>query len=447
MIRKVDGLRRKVLLASTMVTLVILVVLFLLLLQERSSRQEILGINSDVQTQLVTQVARARSVALVEQLADAVTNDLYFFDLQSIGEHLGSTLRQPPITQALVFDNRGRVVHDGSREISTYGSSLNTDLITETLRADQVQVHIGEHDITAAVRIEIGDEVLGGVLARFGLDELNQTVASGNQRLAERLEKSSRQRIGSLIVLLVFSALLGLVSGWIIQRWIVRPIQRLATAARDIEAGQYREQNLDSGRLDEIGELERVFERMSQRVAETHRSVARKAYQDKLTGLPNRRAFDEALAEHVSRARADGSRFALMFLDVDNLKQVNDHIGHDAGDRALIRFAMLADRCLEESAGAAAWLARVGGDEFAVLFRGEPLPDQAYAHAEALMARVRATTDTDQTALGASIGIAVFPTNATDASSLLRCADHTMYRAKQLGKNQIQVSQKTPGPD
>ena len=349
------GLRRKVLLASTGVTLLILVVLFLLLLQERSSRREILAINSDVQTQLVTQVARARSIALVQHLADALTNDLYYFDLRSIGEQLGATLRQPPITQALVFDGQGRVVHDGTHDISTYGSSLSLDLVNAALASDEVQVQTHDGDITAAIRIRIGDEVLGGVLARFGLAELNRTVASGNERLAERLEKSSRQRIGSLSILLALSALLGLASGWVIQRWIVRPIQRLATAARDIEAGQYRDHNLDSGRLDEIGELQRVFERMSQRVAETHRSVARKAYQDKLTGLPNRRAFDEALAEHVARAQADGSRFALLFLDVDNLKQVNDRIGHDAGDRALIRFALLAERSLEESAGSAAW--------------------------------------------------------------------------------------------
>lgn len=440
------GLRRKVLAASISVTLVILIVLFLLLLQERSSRREVLAINSEVQTQLVTQVARTRSIALVQHLADAITNDLYYFDLRSIGEQLDATLRQPTITRALVFDRRGMVVHDGTQDISTYGSAVTLDLAAAALASDEVQVQREDGHITSAVRIRIGDEVLGGILVVVDLTELNSTVASGNERLADRLEKSSRQRIGSLTILLVLSALLGLLSGWIIQRWIVRPIQRLASAARAIEAGEYRDHDLDSGRRDEIGELERVFERMSHRIAETHRSVARKAYQDKLTGLPNRRAFDEALAEHVTRATADGSRFALMFLDVDNLKQVNDRIGHDAGDRALIRFALLAERSLEESAGNDAWLARIGGDEFAVLLLGEPLSEKAQSHAEALMERVRATTDSDQTALATSIGIAVFPTNATDASSLLRCADHAMYRAKQLGKNQIQVSQKSTDP-
>ncbi len=440
------GLRRKVLIASTGITLVILGVLFLLLMQERSSRRDILALNNEVQTQLVSQVAQSHGVALIRHLADALTNDLYYFDLRSIGEQLAAALRQPTMTDAQVFDSQGRVVHDGSHDISTYGSSLSLELVTAALASDEVQVERDEGVITAALRIRIGDEVLGGVLARFGLDELNLAVASGNQRLSENLERASRLRIGSLTILLALSAILGLAAGWIIQRWIVRPIQRLATAAREIEAGQYGDYALDSGRRDEIGELERVFERMSQRIAETHRTVARKAYQDKLTGLPNRRAFDEALAEHVARAQADGSRFALLFLDVDNLKQVNDRIGHDAGDRALIRFALLAERSLEQSTSGTAWLARIGGDEFAVLLRDEPLPDRAMAHAEALMTRVRATTDSDQTALGASVGIAVFPTHATDASALLRCADHAMYRAKQLGKNRIQISQCAPSP-
>lgn len=441
-----NGLRRRVLVASTAITLVILGALFLLLMQERSSRREVLALNSEVQTQLVSQVAQAHGIALIRHLADALTNDLYYFDLRSIGEQLAATLRQPPMTAALVFDSQGRVVHDGSHDISTYGSSLSLDLVKAALASDEVQVQRDDGVITAALRIRIGDEVLGGVLTRFGLDELNHTVASGNQRLSATLEHASRQRIGSLTLLLAFSTVLALASGWIIQRWIVRPIQRLATVAREIEAGQYGDYQLDSGRRDEIGELERVFERMSQRIAETHRSVARKAYQDKLTGLPNRRAFDEALAEHVARARAEGSRFALMFLDVDNLKQVNDTIGHDAGDRALIRFALLAERSLEQHSGGSAWLARIGGDEFAVLARDEPLPDRALAQAEALMQRVRASSDADQTALGASIGIAVYPTHATDASELLRCADHAMYRAKQLGKNQIQISACTPTP-
>jgi len=439
------GLRRKVLLASTGVTLVILAVLSVLLLQERSSRREILAINAEVQRQLVAEAAQAHGMALVRHLADALTNDLYYFDLRAIGEQLAATLRQPTIREALVFDRGGRVVHDGSQDISTYGSSPNPELLGRALANDGVQVVLHDGEMSAAQRIRISDEVLGGVLLRFSLASLGEAATSGNLRLASSLERASRFRIGSLVFLLVLSGLLGVLSGWVIQRWIVGPIRRLATAARDIEAGNYGGYDLDSGRRDEIGELERVFERMSRRIAETHRNVARKAYQDPLTGLPNRRAFDESLAAHVARARAEGSRFALMFVDCDNLKQINDSIGHDAGDRALIRFALLAGRSLGEGAGTDAWLARIGGDEFAVLVRGEPLPERARELAAALMARVRATADADETALSASIGIAVFPTHADDAPSLLRCADHTMYRAKQSGKNRIEVADTPAG--
>jgi len=326
------GLRRKVLTGVVAVTGVLLAALVAMVLYERGSQQAALRLSQASQQHLLAESARERTSVLADQLAWTLSNDLYYFDLQAIGNQLAFALDLPQIEQVVVFDSDGRVVHDGSAEISTYGDALDSSLIRAALAGDLVALRADEDTIEAARRIGIGDAVLGGVLVRMDLAELNQAVDAGNLRLEERLARSSRWRLAGMAVLLALVVLSGLAAGWAIQRQIVRPILSLAQAARRIESGDYRDLALDSGRSDELGELERTFQGMAAQIRQTHQEVAAKAYLDTLTGLPNRRAFDERLAALVAEQPA--RPFALLFLDLDNLKQVNDRHGHDAGDLA-----------------------------------------------------------------------------------------------------------------
>ena len=431
------GLRSKVLFGSLCLIGILMIALGVLLAQERRSRAEVLSISRESQSQLIENVARAHAVAVATQLADALTNDLYYVDLESIGQQLGFARQLPPTTQAVVYDANGQVIHDGSREISTYGTTLEMSLVREALAGDGVQVLAGDGIIEAAKRIRISDQILGGVLIRFDLADLQRAVSEGNLRLADRLDRSTWWRVSSVAIVLGAVAALALLCSWLIQRRIVRPILSMANAARQLEAGNYRSYRLDSGRGDEIGELERSFERMSERVAEAHRDAERRASMDKLTGLPNRRAFDEHIATRIHAAEAAG--FALMFIDVDNLKLINDQLGHDAGDAALIDFAQRTRDVLERNSGGSAWLARIGGDEFAVLCTGRPITAAAQSLAESILALFgeNPMDPADVPALTVSIGIATYPEHAQTASDLLRCADLAMYQAKMAGKRRI----------
>lgn len=432
------GLRRKVLTAVVAVTGVLLAALVAMVLYERGSQQDALRLSQASQQHLLAESARERTSVLAGQLAWTLSNDLYYFDLQAIGNQLAFALDLPQIAQVVVFDAQGRTVHDGSAEISAYGTEVDSALVRTALAGDLVALHADQDAIEAAHRIRIGDEVLGGVLVRMDLAELNQAVDAGNRRLEERLARSSGWRLAGMAVLLALVALSGLAAGWLIQRQIVRPILRLAEAARRIEAGDYRDIAVDSGRSDELGELERTFQGMAAQIRQTHEEVAAKAYLDTLTGLPNRRAFDERLAALVGAQPA--RPFALLFLDLDNLKQINDRLGHDAGDAALVSFAAQATARIAEVAGGDAWLARIGGDEFAVLGTAAPLAGAAVALAEALARRPAsgpeaAPDGTPQ--LTASVGIALFPDHAGTPGDLLRCADTAMYQAKQAGKRRV----------
>ena len=160
--------------------------------------------------------------------------------------------------------------------------------------------------------------------------------------------------------------------------------------------------------------------------------IEHRAYHDALTGLPNRTLLDDRLSVAVDEARRQGGELAVFFIDLDDLKTINDTLGHDVGDSLL---QCVADR-LQAAAGPTDTIARIGGDEFTIL---KPLATatEANAMAEKLLDELALPFELEQEEiyLSASIGIAMYPRTGDDAESLLRNADQTMYRVKERGGN------------
>jgi len=160
------------------------------------------------------------------------------------------------------------------------------------------------------------------------------------------------------------------------------------------------------------------------------------AYHDPLTGLPNRTHLQDRMRLALAQARRRGRGLAVLFLDLDNFKAVNDSLGHAAGDRLLQEVAGRLRDCLREEDT----VARVGGDEFVLL-----LPSVRHAEGAARIARkLRDRIEEGFRAGGpeltvtTSVGIALFPEHGEDEETLLRNADDAMYRAKELGRNGYQ---------
>jgi diguanylate cyclase (GGDEF)-like protein/PAS domain S-box-containing protein len=159
------------------------------------------------------------------------------------------------------------------------------------------------------------------------------------------------------------------------------------------------------------------------------------ALNDPLTGLPNRRLLSERLASHMVKSREVGKMFALLYIDLDGFKLVNDSLGHSIGDDVLIQLAQrLHARIREED-----FLARLGGDEFVVILDKLHARDDAARVAEDLLLAIGNPFHVEghELAIGASIGISVFPEFAGSAEELLREADSAMYIAKRDGKNRV----------
>ncbi len=192
--------------------------------------------------------------------------------------------------------------------------------------------------------------------------------------------------------------------------------------------------------LDEEGEINH-FVAVKEDISEVKRlqeQIWLQAHTDQLTGLPNRILFMQRLRTALAEAQGTRERIALLFLDLDRFKEVNDTLGHDGGDRVLQKAADRVRGSLRETDCAA----RLGGDEFVLLLREVGGEGGAMRVAEKLRASLARPfrIGGEELRLSASIGVALAPARGADPSSLLREADLAMYEAKQAGRDAVRMA-------
>jgi diguanylate cyclase (GGDEF)-like protein len=179
-------------------------------------------------------------------------------------------------------------------------------------------------------------------------------------------------------------------------------------------------------------ELERLVEQRTQELTELQSQLKELAYSDPLTALPNRRMFNDFCRKFVAAAQRRASGFALLLIDLDKFKNINDTLGHDAGDALLVETAHRLTKVVRESD----IVARLGGDEFAIL-----LIDTGAADVASLCQRIVDAFITPAPFAGAqlrtspSIGIARYPADGKTADALYKSADLALYEAKRSGRN------------
>jgi diguanylate cyclase (GGDEF)-like protein len=180
------------------------------------------------------------------------------------------------------------------------------------------------------------------------------------------------------------------------------------------------------------GRLNASLKRSREVMVDAHERIERLATSDSLTGLPNRTALHEGMRAAIGRAQREQRQLALLMIDLDRFKPINDRHGHQIGDRVLREAAQRLSRLMRGSE----LYARYGGDEFVALIDDHGDANAGHRVAERLIGGLAETISVDGLTLqvGASVGIARFPTDADDADELLRRADLALYRAKQGGR-------------
>jgi diguanylate cyclase (GGDEF)-like protein/PAS domain S-box-containing protein len=161
------------------------------------------------------------------------------------------------------------------------------------------------------------------------------------------------------------------------------------------------------------------------------------AYHDVLTHLPNRKLFTDRLRHALTHAKRASKSVAVMFIDLDHFKTINDTLGHTAGDELLLEMARRLRNCVRDDDT----VARLGGDEFTIILSDLRQPEDALVVAQKILDAVQAPVSIGATPVtsSASIGIALYPNDGADPESLLRNSDSAMYRAKEAGRNTYQL--------
>jgi diguanylate cyclase (GGDEF)-like protein len=226
-------------------------------------------------------------------------------------------------------------------------------------------------------------------------------------------------------------------------RLVTRPLNAMTQEVKRF-SNEHAVGELPTGRQDEIGELARGFDEMQTRIVSTmaeldasRTHLAHMARHDNLTGLRNRSVFIDRLEHAIVSAKRNGGCLAVLFVDLDRFKHINDTHGHAVGDLALVQTARLLTSCVREVDTVARW----GGDEFVILLEAMDEEHEARRVAQTLIDRFgrRMRVGEYDIDLGVSIGISMYPRDAFDAAELIQRADEAMYLSKHRQGNRYSV--------
>lgn len=240
--------------------------------------------------------------------------------------------------------------------------------------------------------------------------------------------------VSTALVTLVSAFLIGLFLLWISTRFVTSPLRHAAGQIAQIDLGRDEQMRVpvpEMHRTNELGHLLGHTNEMLSRLARSHEQLRALATRDSLTGLLNRSEIQRHLHESISQAARAGEHVAVLFLDLDRFKNVNDSLGHEAGDTLLIAVAS-ALQCAMRSKDA---VGRLGGDEFLIVLGQVDHPDEVVAAVTRLAEAISTPCllAANEVRVAGSFGIAIYPEDGNDAGALMRRADLAMYKAKASG--------------
>ena len=325
----------------------------------------------------------------------------------------------PTVTFLSVHRRRGRAL---VRVAASGRGHAHGPRSPKTLKRPVLDEHRnrGGHTLELLYPLRDGSKVVGAVELHYDLAPLDAAL-------------SKRQKAFVLTVASV-ALLVALLVYLVLGRSVFRPLDELRRATYRIMSGE-KGARLGWRRDDEIGVLGRDFDRMAGALEESQERLEGLALQDPLTRLPNSRAFEDRLGEELRRALRDYYPIAVVALDLDSFKSINDNWGHHAGDEALQKLA----KTLTAELRPGDICGRIGGDEFLLA-----LPQANAAHASEVLTRLRNAVGGIQVGparqhLTFSAGISEFPGHGVDQAELIRYADAAMYWAKAGGRDRYAI--------
>ncbi len=434
------------LLAVLITVIVVMLAIQLIQLERSTTALRDLG-ESSLNEQMDQQLAsRADAMALV--LASNVAAPMVRFDMIGIFNVLLPAASRESVQQVLLIDNEGMVMHDATHEIVLYGEPVVNFAPDLDLATSEPQ-HLQREDTYASVMpVFAGAERVGLVYVELSRSHVAEQLAL----LHDRFDRIAQERLSANLTATALGAialtLVGMALSMFAARHMARPIVELVSSTQRVARGDY-DIAIDVNRRDEIGELATAFQNMSSELAARNERISLLAFRDSLTGLPNRTAFTEAVAQYLVAGACQHA--AVLFMDLDEFKRVNDTLGHEAGDVMLRKLGDRLRRSLQErnfpelpfEGATIAPVARWGGDEFSLFLAGVDSVEAATRIAQEILAQLRQPVSIGSIDIvgGASIGVALYPSDGDKIQTLLGLADVAMYHAKERADLRIAAYQ------
>ena len=277
----------------------------------------------------------------------------------------------------------------------------------------------------------------GGLANLYGYVPLKAALSGGlgvfvgrdQQQIVSEINRSIWLNVAVALVGLLFSGVFALIY---VRRFLARPFQSLLTVAARWRSGDWSVRAGAASGIPEFDRLASAFDGMAAEVSSRELKITWLARYDILTGLANRGIFAEGVQHEIARAHRDGTSFAVLYLDLDHFKGINDTLGHPIGDQLL---QSVAER-LRASVRETDTVSRFGGDEFALIATDLREPADAATLALKVLNALSepVTIQNIEVRSGASVGIAVYGPESPSAEALLSHADMALYRAKSEGR-------------
>jgi diguanylate cyclase (GGDEF)-like protein len=327
-----------------------------------------------------------------------------------------------------ISDDLGLIIRYSAEE----KNASHTLLLARIQDVRELHVKQGARAYFSTARISITS---GG---RYDKASFYYHVALNKKKLLITLAKNRRQ---FLVIIVVVTLLVLLILRMIFFKTLISPLDLLMEQIRKLEKQNYEQSALvQTG--DELEEISKNINHLAETVQDreqallaSQKKLEHLSLHDSLTALPNRRLFIRRLQQAIRKARRNCSQLAVLFLDLDEFKQVNDTLGHDVGDQLLTEIALRLTESQEKFKPLIT--ARLGGDEFTLLLDDITGRDDIAAAAEQLLEIFRTpfTCSGYELSTTASVGIAIFPDDGEDTVTLIKYADMAMYQAKETGRN------------
>lgn len=434
----------------TMVLLISTVVTFtsaILFYQFNKNAQAQRAVSTEAISDAIRMQMIKRGEFMINYFANHLVDYIYYEDQEKITQALQPSLTEQDILFAEIFDPDGNIINDGSIELLDYGKPVNDPQMLAAIRkSDDLYSRIEADKVILARTIKIGDEVIAGIRLGFSLFYVQEDISKIKITLQNELtELSEKDFQNNLFIVLIASFLLliiGILMAIFTADRLTQPIHLLAQHARKAGRGDHLSQII-LNRSDELGQLAAIFNKMNRRLLKTRQKIHYQAFHDHLTGLANRNLFHEYLGKTLQQAAINQKQVAVLFLDLDGFKGVNDVFGHEVGDRLLViiaerfnsvirkqdisKFAELPDNML---------VSRIGGDEFTIVLQDIAEKQIVSQIASRIIQSIARPIELNgqNIDIGVSIGISIYPQDGMDADTLLKNADSAMYQAKEKGK-------------